>query len=76
MALDRPRIEIYQSESNTQKWRWRFRAKNGEIVAQGEGYTTVAGLMNGLNCIGQAVLSGDYEVIEVDSYGNDLTQSC
>jgi uncharacterized protein YegP (UPF0339 family) len=38
----RPRIEIYPhqvAEGADPEWGWRLKAGNGEIVAQGEGYT-------------------------------------
>ena len=29
-------------------WRWHLKATNGEIVAQGEGYATKAGVLRGI----------------------------
>jgi uncharacterized protein YegP (UPF0339 family) len=68
-ALARPRLEIYKGGEGGQKgkWRWRFKAVNGEIVAHGEGYVAVAGLLNGLNAISRAVLSGDYRTEMLDA---------
>lgn len=37
-----PRFEVYQGmhrETYAQTWRWRLFAKNGEILASGEGFT-------------------------------------
>ncbi len=31
-----PKIEIYKDEKD--EWRWRYKAANHKIVAQGEGY--------------------------------------
>lgn len=38
MGPDLRHPEVYQGEDG--EWRWRQRAGNGEIVAQGEGYTS------------------------------------
>ena len=35
-----PRFEVYQSFVGMQKWRWRLVARNGEIIASGEDFTT------------------------------------
>lgn len=32
-----PRFEVYQDRRG--EWRWRLRARNGRIIAQGEGHT-------------------------------------
>lgn len=33
-----PHVEIYEDEGG--EWRWRVKAANGEVVAQGEGHTS------------------------------------
>lgn len=38
------KFEIYKAWRNfngtTREWRWRLKARNGEVIASGEGYTT------------------------------------
>ena len=42
-----PHIEYYQDD--TEEWRWRKRAGNGEIVStSGEGYTTRADVLEAI----------------------------
>lgn len=41
-------FEVYKSWF---RWRWRFVAKNGEIVAQGQGYTTRAKCVHGIRVV-------------------------
>lgn len=37
--MSRPRYEIYKGLTMSgQRWRWRLRAGNGEIIAHGESY--------------------------------------
>lgn len=35
-----PEVEFYQDEGDPGEWRWRVKAKNGEVVATGEGHTS------------------------------------
>lgn len=44
-------FEVYQDANN--KWRFRLKAANGEIIAVGEAYETKQGCLNGI----QAVIS-------------------
>jgi uncharacterized protein len=45
---EKPRFVMYLDTAS--EYRWRFRASNGEIVADSaEGYTTRAGCENGIN---------------------------
>lgn len=34
------KVEFYESETEGQRWRWRVRSRNGQIVASGEAHTT------------------------------------
>jgi uncharacterized protein YegP (UPF0339 family) len=43
------RFELFEGRAGD--YRWRFRANNGEIVAQSEGYTTKAAALNGVNVL-------------------------
>jgi uncharacterized protein YegP (UPF0339 family) len=40
MAAETARVEFYEDVGNG--WRWRVKARNGEIVAQGEAHTNEA----------------------------------
>ena len=44
--------ELFQSLNG--EWRWRLRAKNGEIVAQSEGYTRKESAQDTLRMIAEA----------------------
>jgi len=41
-----PKAEIYEDVAG--QWRWRVKATNGEIVAQGESYTRQPDALRGL----------------------------
>ncbi len=41
------RYQFYQDPRG--EWRWRLKARNGRIVASGEGYKTRSGVLNGIN---------------------------
>ncbi len=43
-------FEVYQSES-TQKFHFRLKAKNGEIILTGQGYKTKADCLNGVESV-------------------------
>lgn len=43
------KFEIYKDKSN--QFRFRFKAANGQIVAQGQGYTTRAACLNGIRSL-------------------------
>ena len=42
-------FEIYKDSQG--EFRWRLRADNGEIIATGEGYTSKAGCLNGIESV-------------------------
>lgn len=44
-----PKFEIYKDKS--EQFRFRLKARNGEVVAVGEAYTTKANCKNGVNSI-------------------------
>ena len=44
-----PKFEIYADKSG--QFRFRLKAKNGEIIAVGEGYTTKAACKNGVDSV-------------------------
>ena len=49
MAAKRAKLEVYRSEDGD--WRWRLVARNGEILAWGEGYTRKSGALRGINAL-------------------------
>lgn len=50
-----PTVEVYEARrglSRRKQWRWRIRAANGRIVANGgEGYNNRADLLRGLEIV-------------------------
>ena len=44
-----PKFEIYKDKKG--EFRFRLKAKNGEIIATGEGYASKAGCLNGIESI-------------------------
>lgn len=51
--------EIYVDEAG--ETRWRLRADNGEIVASGEGYSSLTGAMRGIETVRSLAASADVE---------------
>ncbi len=54
-----PKFEFFTSGSTTgpaYECRWRLRAKNREIIAQSEGYTTMQGARRGAKAVERAIL--------------------
>lgn len=48
-TLKHPKFELYQDKAG--EYRFRLKAKNGEIVVTGEGYKAKAGCLNGIDSI-------------------------
>ena len=44
-----PKFEVYRDKAG--EYRFRLKARNGEIIAVGEGYKSKAGCMNGIDSI-------------------------
>ena len=55
-----PKFELYKDKA--EQFRFRLKARNGEIVAVGEAYTTKANCKNGINSIMKNVV--DAKVVE------------
>ena len=55
------KFEVYQSKNG--EFRFRLKAANGQIIAHGQGYTTKAACMNGIESIKKNAASAD--VVEV-----------
>jgi uncharacterized protein YegP (UPF0339 family) len=52
------KYEIFQSETDG-SWRWRLKARNGEILAQSEGYTRKEDAERGLTDAKEASAEAD-----------------
>ena len=48
-VLEHPKFEVYQDKAG--EFRFRLKAKNGQIIATGEGYKQLAGCLNGVESI-------------------------
>ena len=48
-VLTNPKFEVYTDKAG--EFRFRLKARNGEIIATGEGYKAKAGCMNGIESI-------------------------
>ena len=47
-------FELFQGEADG-KWYFRLKARNGEIIAQSEGYETIAGAKLGVAAVKKSV---------------------
>lgn len=61
-AVKHPKFEIYNDKAG--EFRFRLKAKNGEIIATSEGYKAKASAMNGIASIGRNAPDAKVEVIE------------
>lgn len=55
-----PKFEVYKDKAG--EFRFRLKAKNGQIIATGEGYKAKAGCMNGIESVKKNAL--DSEITE------------
>ena len=62
VTLKNPKYEIYKDKAG--EFRFRLRAKNGQIILSGEGYGTKANCKNGIESIGKN--APDAEVILIE----------
>ena len=58
-ACKHPKFEVYTD--NAGEFRFRLKAKNGEIIATGEGYKAKASCMNGIESVKK---NADSEIME------------
>lgn len=47
-TISNPKFQIYKSGS---EYRYRLKARNGEIILHGEGYTSKQGCLNGIRSV-------------------------
>ena len=59
-TLTHPKFEMYEDKAG--EFRFRLKARNGEIIAVSEGYTAKAGCLNGIESVKKN--AGDAEVVE------------
>lgn len=55
------KFEVYKDKGD--QYRFRFKAANGQIVAQGQGYTTRQACINGIKSL--QTNAADAEVVDV-----------
>jgi len=55
-------FELYQDKGGD--YRFRLKAGNGEVIATGQGYSSKAGALNGIDSVRRN--AADAEVVEVD----------
>lgn len=68
------KVEFYVDADG--KHRWRFKAKNGEIIAvSSEGYETLQGCRDGWNVVVNAVENLYYDEHEFDKDGSPRTSN-
>lgn len=60
-AQKHPKFEVYNDKAG--EFRFRLKAKNGEIILVSEGYTAKAGCMNGIESVKK---NSDSEIEEVE----------
>ena len=57
-----PKFEMYQDKAG--EYRFRLKARNGEIIAMGEGYKAKAGCLNGIDSIKRNAPEANVVMIE------------
>lgn len=58
-------FEAYKTSTN--KWRFRLKAANGEIICQGEEYETKQGCLKGIASIQRNASRAEIEILDKDS---------
>ena len=62
LAVTNPKFEVYTDKAG--EFRFRLKAKNGEIIAVGEGYKTKASCLNGIDSIRRNAPEASVEKVE------------
>ena len=60
VAVKNPKFEVYQDKAG--EFRFRLKARNGEIIGTSEGYTAKAGCLNGIESVKKN--AGSAEIVE------------
>lgn len=42
---------LWQSKGKKKEWRWNLKARNGEVIATSEGYSSEAAARNGIRSV-------------------------
>ena len=58
-VLKNPKFEVYQDKKG--EFRFRLRARNGQNIASGEGYTTMKACQNGIESVRKNAAEGKVE---------------
>ena len=58
--LTNPKFEMYQDKAGA--YRFRLKARNGEIIAVSDAYTARAGCLNGIESVRKNAADGEMEV--------------
>jgi uncharacterized protein len=66
--MNNPKFQVFKSSTNTQYY-YRLRATNGEIILNGEGYTTKQNCLNGIASV-KAHAPNDQYYDRKDGYNN------
>lgn len=61
-ALKNPKYEVYTDKAG--EFRFRLKARNGQIIATSEGYTTMRACKNGIASIGKNAPEAPVEIAE------------
>ena len=56
-VLSHPKFEMYEDKSG--QFRFRLKARNGQIIATSEGYTAKAGCLNGIESVKRNAAEAD-----------------
>lgn len=55
-------FEYYQGKDK--QWYWRLKARNGQVVAQGEGYTQRRAVLQGIQAVIRAIKYAEIKKVE------------
>ena len=58
------KFEVYQDKRG--EFRFRLKASNGQVIATGEGYSSKAGCLNGIESIKKNALEAEVVILEED----------
>jgi len=61
-AVHCPKFEVYKDKAG--EFRFRLKATNGQVIAVSEGYTSMAGCLNGIESVRKNAPEGEIKVKE------------
>ena len=62
VAVKHPKLELYTDKAG--EFRFRLKARTGEVIAVSEGYTSMAGCLNGIESVRKNAPEGEIKVKE------------